>query len=550
MRVLPARGFMVPSFLKPLAAKLPVRVGNVRNTFLNVMGKSMSEVVLKMQGIIKDFPGVRALNNVNFEARSGELLALMGENGAGKSTLMKVLSGVWPYPTYEGDIYLRGEKVRFANTKEAEAAGIGIIYQELNLIPGLSVAENIFLDRQFTDAKGRINWNQTFAETQKLLTELGINDIRPTDLVQNITVGKQQMVEIAKALSLKAEILVLDEPTSALTDKEVKDLFRIIRKLKADGVCMCYISHKMEEIEQIADRIAVLRDGQTIGEVTPIADITLDQIIARMVGRDIKDMFPKVEFTPGEVTLEVDNLSVTNPDLPGSYLVKNASFVARKGEILGISGLMGAGRTELVGGVFGAYPDQTTGEVKLNGQKLDIKSPKDAIDAGIALLTEDRKALGLFLDKSISFNTTISSLETISSKVLGIINTQQERKIVKEYVDQLGVKTPSIDTVIGTLSGGNQQKVILGKWLNSRPDVFILDEPTRGIDIGAKVEIYKLLNELVQQGVTVIMISSELPEVLGMCDRILVMCEGEIVSNFERDDAKKEAIMAYATGSA
>ncbi|RBW58808.1 sugar ABC transporter ATP-binding protein [Ruegeria sp. A3M17] len=510
----------------------------------------MSEVVLKMQGIIKDFPGVRALNNVNFEARSGELLALMGENGAGKSTLMKVLSGVWPYPTYEGDIYLRGERVRFANTKEAEAAGIGIIYQELNLIPGLSVAENIFLDRQFTDAKGRINWNQTFAETQKLLTELGINDIRPTDLVQNITVGKQQMVEIAKALSLKAEILVLDEPTSALTDKEVKDLFRIIRKLKADGVCMCYISHKMEEIEQIADRIAVLRDGQTIGEVTPIADITLDQIIARMVGRDIKDMFPKVDFTPGEVTLEVNDLSVTNPDMPGSYLVKNASFVARKGEILGISGLMGAGRTELVGGVFGAYPDQTTGEVKLNGQKLEIKSPKDAIEAGIALLTEDRKALGLFLDKSISFNTTISSLETISSKVLGIINTQQERKVVKEYVDQLGVKTPSIDTVIGTLSGGNQQKVILGKWLNSKPDVFILDEPTRGIDIGAKVEIYKLLNELVQQGVTVIMISSELPEVLGMCDRILVMCEGEIVSNFERDDAKKEAIMAYATGSA
>jgi ABC-type sugar transport system ATPase subunit len=306
----------------------------------------------------------------------------------------------------------------------------------------------------------------------------------------------------------------------------------------------------MEEIEQIADRIAILRDGQTIGGVTPIADITLDQIIARMVGRDIKDMFPKVDFEPGEVTLEVNNLTVVNPDIPGTFRVKNASFVARKGEILGISGLMGAGRTELVEGVFGAYPQYTTGEVILNGQKLDVKSPKDAIDAGIALLTEDRKALGLFLDESISFNTTISSLETVSSKVLGIINSQQERKIVQEYVERLGVKTPSIDTVIGTLSGGNQQKVILGKWLNSRPDVFILDEPTRGIDIGAKVEIYKLLNELVQQGVTVIMISSELPEVLGMCDRILVMCEGEIVSNFARDDAKKESIMAYATGSA
>jgi ABC-type sugar transport system ATPase subunit len=510
----------------------------------------MSEVVLKMQGIIKDFPGVRALNNVNFEARSGELLALMGENGAGKSTLMKVLSGVWPYPTYEGDIFLRGEKVQFANTGEAEAAGIGIIYQELNLIPGLTVAENIFLDRQFTNTRGKINWNQTFAEAQKILNDLGINDIRPTDLVQNITVGKQQMVEIAKALSLKADILVLDEPTSALTDKEVKDLFRIIRKLKKDGVCMCYISHKMEEIEQIADRIAILRDGETIGDVTPIADITLDQIIARMVGRDIKDMFPKVDFEPGEVTLEVDNLTVINPDLPGTFKVKDASFVARKGEILGISGLMGAGRTELVEGIFGAYPQYTSGDVKLNGKKLNINSPKDAIDAGIALLTEDRKALGLFLDKTIAFNTTISSLETISSKVLGIINNQRERKIVQEYVEQLGVKTPSIDTVIGTLSGGNQQKVILGKWLNSKPDVFILDEPTRGIDIGAKVEIYKLLNELVQQGVTVIMISSELPEVLGMCDRILVMCEGEIVSNFERDQAKKEAIMAHATGSA
>lgn len=510
----------------------------------------MSEVVLKMQNIIKDFPGVRALNNVNFEARSGELLALMGENGAGKSTLMKVLSGVWPHPTYEGDIFIKGDKKRFADTKEAEDSGIAIIYQELNLIPGLTVAENIFLDRQFVDSYGKINWHRTYSETQKLLDELGIADFKPTDLVQNITVGKQQMVEIAKALSLKAEILVLDEPTSALTDKEVKDLFRIIRKLKKDNVCMCYISHKMEEIEQIADRIAVLRDGETIGDVTPIAEITLDQIIARMVGRDIKDMFPKKQTKRGAVSLEVKNLTVVNPDLPGTYSVKDASFTAYKGEILGISGLMGAGRTELVEGIFGAYPERTTGQVLLNGVKLDVKSPKDAIDNGIALLTEDRKALGLFLNESITFNTTISSLESVSSRILGIINSFEERQIVAEHVKQLGVKTPSIDTVIGTLSGGNQQKVILGKWLNSKPDVFILDEPTRGIDIGAKVEIYKLLNELVDEGVTVIMISSELPEVLGMCDRILVMCEGEIVSNFKRDDAEKETIMAYATGSA
>ena len=510
----------------------------------------MSEIVLTMKNIIKDFPGVRALNNVNFEARSGELLALMGENGAGKSTLMKVLSGVWPYPTYEGEIYVNGELKRFTNTKEAEEAGIAIIYQELNLIQELTVAENIFLDRQFTGGFGQILWGRLFAETQKLLGELGIQDFKPTDLVKNLTVGKQQMVEIAKALSINARILVLDEPTSALTDKEVQELFRIIRKLKADGVCMCYISHKMEEIEQIADRIAVLRDGQTIGEVTPIGEITLDQIIQRMVGRDIKDMFPKATFRRGEPTLEVRDLEVAHPSLPGEYKVHKTSFKAYKGEILGIAGLMGAGRTELVEGIFGACPERTRGEVFLDGKKLDIRSPKDAIDNGIALLTEDRKALGLFLTQSVAFNTTISSLQTISSALLGVINHNQERQMVRDYVKQLNVKTSAIETIIGTLSGGNQQKVILGKWLNAGPKVFILDEPTRGIDIGAKVEIYKLLNNLVERGVTVIMISSELPEIMGMCDRVMVMCEGRVVSDLTREAATKEAIMSYATGSA
>jgi ABC-type sugar transport system ATPase subunit len=358
------------------------------------------------------------------------------------------------------------------------------------------------------------------------------------------------MVEIAKALSINARILVLDEPTSALTDKEVQELFRIIRKLKADGVCMCYISHKMEEIEQIADRIAVLRDGQTIGEVTPIGEITLDQIIQRMVGRDIKDMFPKATFQRGEPTLEVRDLEVAHPSLPGEYKVHKTSFKAYKGEILGIAGLMGAGRTELVEGIFGACPERTRGEVFLDGKKLDIRSPKDAIDNGIALLTEDRKALGLFLTQSVAFNTTISSLQTISSALLGVINHNQERQMVRDYVKQLNVKTSAIETIIGTLSGGNQQKVILGKWLNAGPKVFILDEPTRGIDIGAKVEIYKLLNNLVERGVTVIMISSELPEIMGMCDRVMVMCEGRVVSDLTREAATKEAIMSYATGSA
>jgi D-xylose transport system ATP-binding protein len=509
----------------------------------------MSEVVLRMEHIVKEFPGVRALDNVNFEARAGEVLALMGENGAGKSTLMKVLGGVWPYPTYQGDIFIAGEKKRFYNTREAEQSGVAIIYQELNLIPELSVAENIFLDRQPANRLGAIDWRQLNSDTQILLNELGIRDFKPADQVKSLTVGKQQMVEIAKALSKRARILVLDEPTSALTDREVTELFRIIRKLKQDGVCMCYISHKMEEIKEIADRVVVLRDGQTIGDVTPVTDVTLDQIIARMVGRDIRDMFPKGARKRGDKILEVRNLEVDHSDLPGEKRVKQASFSAYRGEILGISGLMGAGRTELVSAIFGACPGATRGDVLIDGNKVDIRSPSDAIDHGIALLTEDRKAEGLFLDQSIAFNTTISSLQTISAGVIGMIDADQERTLVGTYVAQLGIKAPDIDTPVGMLSGGNQQKVILGKWLNAGPKIFILDEPTRGIDIGAKVEIYKLLDRLAGEGVAIIIISSELSEVLGMSDRILVMSEGAIVSEFTREEATRELIMEFATGA-
>jgi D-xylose transport system ATP-binding protein len=509
----------------------------------------VSEVVLRMEHIVKEFPGVRALDNVNFEARSGELLALMGENGAGKSTLMKVLGGVWPYPSYQGDIFIKGEKKRFYSPRDAEQSGVAIIFQELNLIPELSVAENIFLDRQPTNRLGAIDWRQLNSGTQALLDELGISDVKPGDQVRSLTVGKQQMVEIAKALSKRARILVLDEPTSALTDNEVADLFRIIRKLKQDGVCMCYISHKMEEIKQIADRVVVLRDGQTIGDVTPIADIPLDQIIARMVGRDIRDMFPRRERRRGEKILEVRNLEVDHPDLPGKKSIKHASFSAYRGEILGISGLMGSGRTTLVSAIFGAYPAATHGDVLIEGKKLDIRSPTDAINHGIALLTEDRKALGLFLDQPISFNTTIASLQTISAPLTGVIDASRERALAEKQVTQLGIKAPGIDTIVGTLSGGNQQKVILGRWLNAGPKIFILDEPTRGIDIGAKVEIYKLLDRLAAEGVAVIIISSELPEVLGMSDRILVMSEGAIVCEFTRENATKEAIMEFATGA-
>jgi ABC-type sugar transport system ATPase subunit len=509
----------------------------------------MSEVVLKMEHIVKEFPGVRALDNVNFEARAGEVLALVGENGAGKSTLMKVLGGVWPYPGYQGDIFIKGENRRFYTTREAEESGVAIIYQELNLIPELSVAENIFLDRQPTNRLGAIDWRKLNSDTQTLLDELGIREFKPADQVKHLTVGKQQMVEIAKALSKRARILVLDEPTSALTDREVAELFRILRKLKQDGVCMCYISHKMEEIKQIADRVVVLRDGQTIGDVTAITDITLDQIIARMVGRDIKDMFPAPARQRGEKILEVRNLDVDHPDLAGEKRVRSVSFSAYRGEILGIAGLMGAGRTELVSAIFGTCPDATHGDVLVAGNRIEIRSPADAIDHGIALLTEDRKAFGLFLGQSIAFNTTIASLPTISSRSIGVIDAARERALVENYVAQLDVKTQDIDSIVGTLSGGNQQKVILGRWLNADPKIFILDEPTRGIDIGAKVEIYKLLDRLAGEGVAIIMISSELPEVLGMSDRILVMREGAIVAEFTRETATKEAIMEYATGA-
>ena len=509
----------------------------------------VSDVVLKMEHIVKEFPGVRALDDVNFEARAGEVLALMGENGAGKSTLMKVLGGVWPYPTYQGDIFIAGERRRFHGPREAMDAGIAIIHQELNLIGELSVAENIFLDRQPTSRFGTIDWRRLNDDASVLLAELGLTDVKPTDQVKHIAVGKQQMVEIAKALAKHASILILDEPTSALSDKEVAELFRVIRKLRQDGVCLCYISHKMEEIAAIADRVLVLRDGRTIGEPTAISEITLDQIIARMVGRELTEMYPAGPRRRGEKIMEVKHLAVDHPALPGARKIEDVSFSAYRGEILGLCGLMGSGRTTLVSALFGAFPRATHGDVLIEGKQVDIRSPADAIAQGIALLTEDRKALGLFLDQPITFNTTISSLQTVSSPPIGIIDGREERAVTENYIAQLDVKAPGADAIVGTLSGGNQQKILLARWLNANPKIFILDEPTRGIDIGAKVEIHKLLDHLARQGVAIIIISSELEELLGMSDRILVMNEGRIVSEFMRDNASREAVMEWATGA-
>jgi ABC-type sugar transport system ATPase subunit len=510
----------------------------------------MADVVLKMEHIVKDFPGVRALDGVDFEVRGGEVLALVGENGAGKSTLMKVLSGVWPHPSYEGKIIVRGEVMRFTGTREAERAGIAIIHQELNLIPELTVAENIFLDRQPRSLLGTIDWNRLFSDTAALLDRLNIRDFEPTHQVKELTVGKQQIVEIAKALSLDARVMIFDEPTSALADKEVGELFRIIRDLKAKGVGMVYISHKMDEIKEICDRVQVLRDGKTIGPSTPIGEITMDEIIHRMVGRDIQDMFPKQSFQRAARTLEVKHLSVAHPSLAGAKKVDDVSFTAYRGEILGIAGLMGAGRSELVQAIFGAYgAHDWQGEVWLEGKKLDIRSPQDAIEAGIGLITEDRKLLGLVLGQTVLSNLVVSSLDQLSNR-WGIVDDHKERALARRNVKELRVKTPSVDVIIDNLSGGNQQKVVIAKWLNTRPKVLILDEPTRGIDVGAKVEIYKLMNKLVEDGVTVIMVSSELPEVMGMSDRILVMCEGRKVAELERGQATKERIMEYATQGA
>ncbi|MFP4022078.1 MAG: sugar ABC transporter ATP-binding protein [Halanaerobium sp.] len=506
----------------------------------------MAEEILEMKNIIKDFPGVRALDHVNFTLEKGEILALVGENGAGKSTLMKVLSGVWPYPNYEGDIYLDDELVRFENTREAEEAGIGIIHQELNLLPDLSVAENIFLDRQPLNKFGGIKWEELFNEAEKVLARLNM-DIEPRTELGDLTVGKQQMVEIAKALSLNTRILVFDEPTSALTESEIKELFTVINELRASGVSIIYISHKMKEIEELADSVVVLRDGATIGDKIDIDEVTLDEIINRMVGRDIEDLFPTKDFERTEKTLEVKNISVPDPFNPDKNLVDNVSFAAYKGEILGISGLMGAGRTELVNAIFGVYGKKREGEIFLHGKKLDIKSPADAIDNGIALVTEDRKELGLLLDKDLVMNMTLPSIKKFSTPLA--VDDHAERVVAENFVDELNIKTPSLDVFVKKLSGGNQQKVVIGKWLITDSDVLILDEPTRGIDVGAKTEVYRLMNQLVEDGVTVIMISSELPEIMGMSDRIIVMSEGRKTAELEKSEADQETIMKYATGN-
>ncbi len=493
-----------------------------------------AEKVLEMKNITKTFPGVKALDKVNFSLRKGEVHALLGENGAGKSTLMKVLNGI--HKRDAGEIILKGQPVEFEGTKEAQNAGLAIIHQELELIPHLNVAENIYLGREDRNSIF-IDYKKLYQKTEDVLDMLGV-EIDPKAKINDLNIGSQQMVEIAKAVSQQAEILVMDEPTSSLTNQEIEILFKLIERLKKQDIAIVYISHRLEEVFEICDRVTVLRDGQFVGEVET-KETDEDQLIKMMVGRTIEDRFPKMRFNPGEEILRVDNLSVPKE-------IESASFTLHKGEILGVAGLMGSGRTELAKAIFGVYKDKT-GDIYYRGQKLEINSPADAIDNGIYYLSEDRKEEGLVLGLSVSDNISISVLTTML-KANTFINAAQEKELAQKYIGDLNIKTPSEKQLVKNLSGGNQQKVVISKLLSTKPEVVIFDEPTRGIDVGAKREIYNLMQDLIDEGVAVILISSELPEVLNLSSRVLVMHEKEIMGELDAADADQEAIMKLATG--
>jgi len=504
----------------------------------------MSEYVLEMINIVKEFPGVRALNKVDFKLKRGEIHALVGENGAGKSTLMKVLSGVYPHGTYEGKILVNDQEQKYQGIKDSEAAGIGIIYQELALVKEMNITENIFLGNEFSKY-GVINWNKAMFKTMELLKTVALTETPDTKLI-NLGIGKQQLVEIAKALSKNVNILIFDEPTAALNETDSENLLNIIRKLKEQGLSCIYISHKLKEVKEIADTITILRDGQTIATYPNADNINTDTIITGMVGREMTQLFPRKEHRPSEVVLEVKNWNVYNPELPEKKIIDNISFMAKRGEILGVAGLMGAGRTELMMSLFGAFGVNKSGEIYIDSKLEKINNPREAIKKGLCYLSEDRKKYGLVLMMDIKENITLASLDKISD--FRGINDNEEIKFSSHYVDSLKIKTPTIEQKIQNLSGGNQQKVVISKWLMAAPKILILDEPTRGIDVGAKYEIYNIMNELVDQGVSIIMISSELPEVLGMSDRILVIHEGKLTAELDIKEASQEKIMYYATG--
>jgi D-xylose transport system ATP-binding protein len=505
----------------------------------------MSAPLLEMRDISKSFPGVRALDRVSFDLRPGEIHALVGENGAGKSTLMNVLGGVYPHGTYEGEILLGGQTARFGSVRAAEDAGIAVVHQELSLIPELTIAENIFLGRE-PGRFGLIQTEELYSRARRVLGQLHLQ-LDPHLPVGYLGIGQQHLVEIAKALSREARILVLDEPTAALTDAEAESFFAILRRLRQNGGGMIYISHKLGEVLSLSDRITVLRDGRTIGtEATAVYDT--QRLIARMVGREMAEMFPTTRHAPQDVVFEARAVTVHDPNVPGKVLVDQVGFSVRRGEVLGIAGLVGAGRSELMMAMFGAHPGRTAGKFFVAGTPVTIDKPSDAIAAGIGFVTEDRKRFGLLLDQTIVINLTLAALKRLSGTV--VTDVDAEAAASKRWMKELRIKASSVFTVAGTLSGGGQQKVVVAKWLLTEPKVLFLDEPTRGIDVGAKQEIYQEIDRLAAEGLAIVLVSSELPEVLGMSDRILVLHEGRITGEFQRDTATAEAIMACATGHA
>lgn len=505
----------------------------------------MSEVILEMNHIVKAFSGVRALDDVNLKVKKGEIHALCGENGAGKSTLMNVLSGVYPFGTYEGDIIYKGEKCKFHNIKDSEAKGIVIIHQELALSPYLSIAENVFMGNEQTSVKGIINWTQTRGKAKEALAHVGLENENLNAPINSLGVGKQQLIEIAKAMAKNVDLLILDEPTAALNDEESAQLLEIMLELKKKGVTCIIISHKLNEISYVADSITVIRDGHTIETLHKgVDEFTEDRIIKGMVGREMTNRYPeRVDCPIGDVVMEVKNWTVYHPEISDKKVLNNINLNVRAGEVVGLAGLMGAGRTEFAMSLFGhSYGQKISGEVYMHGKQVSTKTVREAIDNKIAYTSEDRKTYGLVLIDDIKHNMTMAALRKYFSNGM-IVDQRKENLEAEKYKKLINVKATSINQTVGSLSGGNQQKVVLSKWILSQPDVLILDEPTRGIDVGAKYEIYCAINDLAKQGKAVIVISSEMPEVIGTCDRVYVINEGEIAGELPKEKLSQEEIM-------
>jgi ribose transport system ATP-binding protein len=501
---------------------------------------NMNDIILEAKSISKTFGGIKALDRVDLTVYRGQVNAVVGENGAGKSTLMKILTGV--HQQYDGQIILNGRIVAFANAKQAQDSGIAIIHQELNLIPYLSVAENVFLGREFINRFGLIDYGRMYAQTRDLLKRLDL-PVNPRMQVSSLRIGQQQIVEIAHALSLDAQIVIMDEPTSAISEHEIRVLFNLIRSLKAQGVAIVYITHKLDELFEIADSVTVLRDGKLIGS-NSIKELTHDDIVRMMVGRDVKDFFVKDDVTQSGEVLSVRDMCLAHPVRRDDYIVDHVGFTVRAGEVLGVFGLMGAGRTELLETIFGLYPKRSSGDIFLKGRRVKVRSPGDAIKLGIGFITEDRKLEGLILHMSVAASISLASLKQMER--YGFLSAALEAQLAQDFVERLRIKTPSIQQVVENLSGGNQQKVVIAKWLATHPRILLLDEPTRGIDVNAKNEIYRLISELTQAGLAVVMVSSELPEIMAIADRIIVLSEGKQTAEFTRLQATEELIMKAA----